>query len=325
MPLNNTKKTFLSATALVLFLVFSAAYLLYQLPKLGRIPSIAAPFFAAMAVFSLIIFFLQGQSQRLIYRIHGTKIRRLEAFSLAISNNFLNYLPAKAGLVARGAYLHLIHAMPVQRYVAATASGQLLYVTLAGFLGGGIGILLISPDSDSTSLWIITSALIITGIIASAIVGLAPTTSAWIRNTVIGARLKYLSSSPAPWETPKHMATYLSLIFVILNLMAARLWLSFYLIDVKISVQEVLFLQAAAAASVAFSFLPGNLGLREGVIVGIGHALGLPLDLTVAAAMLDRLSALVVTFSLGPWLAHQLSRRMVWQQGTNPQGHDPRG
>ncbi|RRQ22529.1 lysylphosphatidylglycerol synthase domain-containing protein [Thiohalobacter thiocyanaticus] len=325
MPGRIHKKRLLSVSVLTLFLAFAATHLTYHLPELNKVTHIAAPFFAAMAFISLVTFFLLGQAQRIIFGIFNTKVGRVESFSLAISNNFLNYLPAKAGLVARGAYFRALHAMPVQRYVAATAYGQLLYVTLAGFLGGGLGILIYLQDAYPNSLWVITVALIITGLSASVILGFAPRASTWIRKTAIRNRLQYFSTSLAPWRNFKPMAVYMALIFVILNLMATRLWLSFYLTDVRISAQEVLFLQTAAAASVAFSFLPGNLGLREGVIVGIGHVLGLPLDLTVTAAVLDRLSALVVTFSLGPWLAHQLSRKMVRQQSTSPRGYDPKG
>lgn len=303
------QKLFYGATSTA-FLVLSGIYLYYNLPDPGSLPYIGAPYALALLAASFSVFSLLGQEQRVLLRIFNTHLPYLESFSLVVSNNFLNYFPAKAGLAARGIYLRTIHGLPLSHYTAVTISAQLLHLLIAALIGTIVGALLTQTLPYSYGLHSIIAAFLILGLASTAILILSRRISIWLRRSSLGLRFSTFADAPSFTTAPKALAVYSALILLTFFLMSLRLWLSFDVSGIRLSALQVLFIQTAAAVTIAFSVLPGNIGIREGVIVGIGAVLGLSPSMVLTAALLDRLSALVISFTAGPLFITALIRRM---------------
>lgn len=306
-------KLFYGAVSTV-FLVLASIYLYHNLPELSSLPYVGAPYALALLAASVSVFVLLGQEQRILLKFYNTDLSQLESFTLVVSNNFLNYFPAKAGIVARGIYFRTTHGLPLTHYTAATISAQLIHLLIAGIIGATAGMLLIQTLPHSPALNSIIVALSVLGLASAAVLTLARHLSSWLRRTNSGLRFSALADAPSFASAPKPLTVYSTLIVFTFLLMSLRLWLSFDVSGIRLSALHVLLIQTAAAASIAFSVLPGNIGIREGVIVAIGAALGLPPGTVLTAALLDRLSALAISFTCGPLFISRLIRRMQISQ-----------
>jgi uncharacterized membrane protein YbhN (UPF0104 family) len=60
------------------------------------------------------------------------------------------------------------------------------------------------------------------------------------------------------------------------------------------------------AFSMVFSFTPGNIGIKEGIIGLSSNLLGISYDQALVGAILDRIIALLIVFSLGLFFSHKL-------------------
>src|SRR5690606_1127207 len=79
--------------------------------------------------------------------------------------------------------------------------------------------------------------------------------------------------------------TILSLIFF-----SVRIWLAFEISGATLLISEILILQTSLAVVFAVSFVPGNLGLKEGAIVGLASVFDIDPQVAFTAALLDRTS-----------------------------------
>ena len=218
-------------------------------------------------------------------------------FGLTFSNSMLNYLPARAGLVARAAYLNRQHGMPLGDYMTLTLSTQIVNIAIASLLGLASTVDTGVVFASSPLLWIFA------GTLAAASAGFVLVVVFPIR--AIGSRFLEQHVVPvqkgfALWRKRRRVATGFILLGLLLILASTlRLWMAFVAIGADATFMQVLAMQALASMSVVISIAPGNLGIHEGVLVFVGALLGMDPSVCLLAGLVDRIVVMVWVFLLG--------------------------
>lgn len=260
---------------------------------------------------SLLVLGVLGWHLRVITGVYGVRLRRGEAFHLAASNAFLNYLPAKAGLLARGVYLGVVHSLSAADYLAASVMGQLLSVLASAVVGSALALTLAVSGDNGALLYVagllgLATIAVMGAFLASGVLTRIPAPRRlrdFTRRMAKGVALWRHNGQAAAWS--------LCLALAALILFAARLWIAFAAAGTTPGIMDVLVLQACLGVGFAFSILPGNLGLREGALVTVAVLLGLDPTLSLTAAVLDRVASLVVIVPLGAWATRRLTASAI--------------
>lgn len=299
-------KRWMSTILLVILLAISWHILssnlsdkIFASANLGRLA------FSAIAI-SLAIFFIQASAQKLLFDTFGTQLRYRESFALTVANNFLNYIPAKPGLIARGAYMYRVHNMPPRDYIFATIAGQGAQAIVALLLVIFSWSLAI-PFSHSTYLVVLAFGA------SSIIIIIFLETARRILRSV-----RRMTHCPGTWiwyvatlrdrVHAKRIAAY-SIIFTgAMLLQSARIFVLFWSTGYNTPFFFCVFAQSLNSLATLVPILPGNVGVREAVLASALASYGTPWDAALAVAILDRAAEMVVACSCGPIFAYRLSK-----------------
>jgi uncharacterized protein (TIRG00374 family) len=85
----------------------------------------------------------------------------------------------------------------------------------------------------------------------------------------------------------------------IIFIFAVKLFFSYHFLEIEITYWNVFLLQSFLSLSLLFSITPGNIGIREGVIVFFAGFLGLSAEHALFGALVDRASSLLIVFLFG--------------------------
>ena len=86
---------------------------------------------------------------------------------------------------------------------------------------------------------------------------------------------------------------------IIIFLTGVRLYLSFVFLDVSIDFWKLLFIQTFISFSLVFSLTPGNLGIKEGLIVLFAGFLDINEDIAIVGSLVDRGAGLLTVLMMG--------------------------
>jgi uncharacterized membrane protein YbhN (UPF0104 family) len=232
-------------------------------------------------------------------------LKTITAFHLSASNTMLNYLPAKAGLIARGLYLKRNEGITLQRYTEAAIFTSLISLITA-FL---FCILSIANNQNLKDLTIkkitelgpqeaqsisLIAVLILTLVISIFLLKKKPITKKILSKFDIKTTFAILLTS-------------LSLFIV----SSARLYLCFFSLNYHLNLNEIIFLHSVTSLSFMLSIAPGNIGIKESALVIAAACILIDPKLALIAGLLDRLSALVPTFLIGPISSAHLLNRII--------------
>lgn len=302
---------YLSKSIKVIFLVFVVSACLYVVdtPKLSetdfsKIIQIPPTSKAALLTLSVFIFILLGFQLKLILSSYEVKIKTLDSIIISISNTLLNHLPAKAGLIVRGIYLKKIYKVSYENYGILLLATNVTSIATASTFGIASFFLFILTGTEeiSNNEIISTSALILGGstLFSITLLMMPPLDVSKINKKIVTS-LSIFASRLWDWKRNsnilKKIAYSCSLIFA---MNCARLYLSFHVLNVPAPVLAIIFIQSCVSVSIIFSITPGNIGLKEGIILTTATAFNIHPEAAILAAIIDRLSALIPTFILGP-------------------------
>lgn len=212
-------------------------------------------------------------------------VRLGRMFLLMAASALGNYLPMRAGLVGRTAYLKLRHRLPV--YQSAMVLGVV----------GGVSVL-----------------------VACGMALVAMLENGWVR-LAVGGLVGGLASVLLPMGVEKLLRkkavggwlwVWIKAADVLVT--AGRLWLALWMVGQPVSVETVLIMAAGGTVAVLAGLTPNGLGLREWVVGGIGELM-LPAggQGALAAALLDRAVEGMVVVVVGSWSVWWLRRE--WARG----------
>ncbi|WP_045858183.1 lysylphosphatidylglycerol synthase transmembrane domain-containing protein [Teredinibacter purpureus] len=319
MSLNKIKK--LAGPAILLaFFAYLMFFFLSDIDRFSPLLNISPNVAAGLLGLSFLVFLGLSVQQYLILLSVKCKLSFSTVFLLAVSNTLLNYLPLKMGLVAKGGYLKFMHKLSVGDYLGTLASGQLLWILLSALIGAVVGFLTLYPELQTlnVTLMLLTALLALSAVMTSL---LLLTFRRPYMVEFLGKVLSVIRIDPKliPCISISRPIILLYVVSsgVLFGIFSLRVWCSFAVVGVDIDFLQVLFLQACLSVSFAFSFVPGNLGLKEGAFVALSAMYGLDLDGALLAALIDRAASLSLTFLLGPMALARLSYS-VWLEKTVP-------
>ena len=273
-----------------------SAELLRQLGMLGWMD-----WLALCGVSVLIVVALSSLFRTSIQVVH-VELSYPAAFGYSAMNTFFNtILPMKGGLWVRGLYLKQRHDVSWANYLFVLATGTiiqlgLLATTAAGFyLAGRLPLYL--PILPGTTVLAGLGLVAVLAVIAAIV--LREPARTFSMKVARGMRL---------WiSDPLRFLRYIVETLVMHGLTAFRLWLAFYYIGTTLSVAEICVLYAALAAGLSWAVTPGNLGVKEAGIVILAAILGIDTEAAVAASVVDRITALIITITVGGAAAYRVS------------------
>lgn len=296
---------------LVAFLLGYAGYFLLKNPEnLVRFTSLSIPEIAGLLWLTLMIFAGLGMQLALALDPYGIRLSYHESFQLSISNTFLNYLPVKPGVVAKGIYLKTNHNLSMGNYMAALSGSQILWLLVSSLAGVGAGVVWMVGDSDVYGPGVRLLMLMMAASFSMSVIVFlySDKVGSICSKGFIGRKFKTFFESFRLWKFEGgFVGKYLLVSVFVFLLFSSKIWLSFYLAGLDITILSALFMQSCLAIGFAFSIVPGNLGLREGALVSLAVILGMQAETALLAAIIDRISSLIPAVVLGPYYVHRLA------------------
>lgn len=249
-----------------------------------------------------------------ILKPYTKELALFESFQLSLSNNLLNYLPLKSGAVVKGLYLKTVHSLRLQDYVLAMTVGQLIWIIISAGLGLIAGTFLVSKTLNQfrVSFLLLLLVLAVLVIFCYSLLYFSSYLYKFLPIQKLRNYLQHYGKEVQFWLKHKTMLRdYCLASLVLFIVFTIRLWFSFLIVGPGISLYEAVFIQCCIAVGFAFSLVPGNLGLKEGLIVGLAMMFGVEAETAILAALIDRAASLIPTLVLGPIFLQRLSAKLL--------------
>lgn len=303
-------KRLIPAFLTVLILGAMAVYAANQSEMLRALTSVSPAQVGLLIALAFGGLFAQAQQFRTALAVSDIEMGSPEATGLTAVNTMANYyVPAHGGTVLRGAYMHEVHAMSVSAYAMLTIVTVVVGLVVAVSVGLGATVVL----SFSNSQVGVRTLLPFIGVLALVGVGLGIV----VASAKLLARSKRLSDTVARmtaaakvWRNePVAGLKLVGWTVVVLLFQSSRLFVAFLAVGAGVSALEMLLIGSLVSMSFVLSITPGNLGIKEGVTALAGAIVGVPLNVALAASLVDRGTAFAVTFTVGVISLVPLMRR----------------
>lgn len=233
----------------------------------------------------------------LITKQMGVKIGFLENLLLFIATALGNYLPMRIGTILRMRYLNRVHGMDYITFGGLVSIRTIIFLASTGILGaiGMIGLKLSGHKIGLTLLFIFTGMVILPMGIC-----LIPTPKIFRPESFLSKTWsQYLIGIKAVQKSPILLWQNIGLVFLQYLLLAVRLYITFDIVQVKLSLWSLLILAPFTTLISFISLTPGNLGLREWAIGVISLTLGIDFKSGIFAGSIDRAILMACTFIFG--------------------------
>lgn len=264
-----------------------------------------------LILLSILIMLIIGLQFKYLLLIFGRNLPIREWLGLTAVNTMCNYyLPARGGLIVRGAYLKRQYNFPLSRYTSLVMVSQLLMLGVAATLG--IIFLINSKDIFSENilplLGLFGSVLIITLLIYQMMPILAIQSA---RFDKLKPFLQQFMEGLESWRQARFATIYFSLLMVILIFLSGlRLYVCFKALGGPVYFGQIMIIQTIISLSFVISITPGNLGVKEGLTAFSANLLGISPTTALLASLIDRAAAMLVVFSMGLVFSHILIREL---------------
>ena len=236
-----------------------------------------------------------GLLLRIAVRVAGAQIGNIESVGLACANALLDYLPLRAGLGFKAAYLASVHRLPISSFASLTLVTFAIAALCAGVLGVAASLWLLGySDTGRLSLILMTAAYaaVTAGgvfmILGSGKLHLLPL-PIWAKRHVDALSAAILTLSRQRTFQVQALAITLSMLLVI----ALRLYFVTGLLEVPVSFAEAVLLSTSTSIARLVSFLPAGLGVREAALSATLVAVGGEAEAGIMVAAIDRVVVLV--------------------------------
>ena len=251
---------------------------------------------------SFLGYLVLGLSFRSLVRIFDLDLTFKEWFGLTACNAMFNYyLPARGGIVIKAYYLKKKHGLSYSHYAALMAGSVFLVLAVASFVGLVV-VLFISAVTGrfivslAVAFFLVFLGVLLTGLVTKQLLRLK------IHRKFARLNLFLLNLRDGLGFFSEHKKYALDFCFLsvpFILIMAARLHLCFLALNFGVKFWTVLLIMIITQFSFLIAVIPGNLGIKEGVIVFSAGLFGISADQALAAALLDRAVSLAIIFGFG--------------------------
>jgi uncharacterized membrane protein YbhN (UPF0104 family) len=293
--------------AIVLAMTVYVASQREMLSALSEVQPLEIAILLALSVAGLLA---QAQQFRTALTVSDIDIDVVEATGLTAVNTMANYyVPARGGTVVRGSYMVAVHSMTVGAYAVltvATVGVGLLVAISAGLISSAF----LAVQGEGDGLRLVTPFLGALGLLAAAIVAALASVKLFSRTNRFASAVDQVKSAVALWRHERSAG--LRLLFwtiLVLAAQASRLFVAFSAVGVNIAPAEMVLIGSLVSMSFVISITPGNLGVKEGITAFAAALVGVPANVALLAALVDRGAALLITFGVGVSFLGPLMRR----------------
>ncbi|MFW5799563.1 MAG: lysylphosphatidylglycerol synthase transmembrane domain-containing protein [Spirochaetota bacterium] len=234
--------------------------------------------------------------------VFNIKLRFKEWFGLTIINTMFNlFMPARSGMVVRAMYLKNRYDFSYSHYVSLIAGSYVIFFYATGIVGLILSIILYMCGIYTD----IKIILIFTGLLGITIIGTL------ILFIFIKANIKLKSEKINNAiikikEGLNYFKNNKKLIFIISGLhllfyvfMGLRLYWVYKSIGVDVEYTGIYIVVLITGFSMIISLTPGNIGIKEGIIGLSATLLGIPLNIAILGAAIDRIVEVIIVLILG--------------------------
>ena len=229
-----------------------------------------------------------------------------EMFKLNNAALLLNYAPMKLGTVFRANYLKRHYGLAYTQFATC-----FLYITfLMAACAAMVGLLAIlsffSIESHESKMLAAIFGAVLAGSLVFLLVPLPlPAGKGRFAETM----RNFLSSRRTISKHPGAILQACGFLIVNCILTASRLWIIYQSMDQNVHPAGCLVLGAIGFVALFVGLTPGSLGIRELLLGGGAVAIGIPLEVGLLAAMIDRGITLLYVFSIGSICAISIWRK----------------
>jgi uncharacterized protein (TIRG00374 family) len=226
---------------------------------------------------------------------------------------FNYYIPAKGGTAAKAYYLKNEKDFRYSYYISLTAGATILGFALTATIGLVGTLLIFILTNRFLSILAVLFVVFLAGSLLSMIL------TRFVVRLKINTRFKKLNSLFLnikeglsyflTHRKPALFFIFFSFLFILV--MAVRLFICFRALGYDVNFLDILILRSIAEFSFLISIVPGNLGIKEGIIVFSAGIFNIQVDQAIAAAVLDRAVSMVFIFGLGFIYSKILLHRMT--------------
>ena len=241
---------------------------------------------------------IQAQTTVLPVNALGYHIRLRDAFWIGWIRTFANQLVPVSGVAAYAKIIRQktnmnwseLASLAAPQFVLAAAALGLVGIAATSVNMQALGELFVTLSAVFVVLLLVSIALI-RGV--SGFIGLFPKS--------LSTRLEKTALALQTFATRRGLLmTVVSCHAATILLRGGRLWLLFAAAGVALDWNQVLLVVAVAESSLLIQLTPGGLGIRESAVL-VGAALvGIPADVAISVALIDRLLVIGITVFLTP-------------------------
>ena len=235
-----------------------------------------------------------------------TKTTLLDMFLLHNATVLLNYLPMKFGTVFRAAYLKRHHGLSYARFGTFFVHLMLLMTAVAAAVG-----LVALVAAYGIAGWErkILTLLFLVSLLGSLCMIFTPLPIPKGPGRLSSVVRSFLTGRTDVVRSRAALATGAVLLTANYAMTSVRLWIIYAGMGEQIHPAGYLVLGAIGFAVMFVSFTPGALGIREAVLGAAATVLGVPLEVGILAAVIDRAVVFSFAFTVGGICALYLWRK----------------
>ncbi|MFC2157517.1 YbhN family protein [Acidobacteriota bacterium] len=314
-------------TILFLILISGLIYLYFNRSYLQAFSNLGLHEIIGLLFLSYAGFLFLGLGFKFILKIFSLDIPYREWFGLTICNTMFNYyVPARGGTVAKAYYLKKKYGFEYPHYVSLMAGSFIISLVLTSLLGlAAVLLTFIFTGRFILSLALVFSLFLVVSLFSGFITRVLSKLTVSTRFERLNLIMENIKDGLTYFSSHKK-ATLNFCIFSVLFIlfMILRLYVCFIALDFNVSFMAIALIRLIAEFTFLISIVPGNLGIKEGIIVFSASIFEIPLDQAVTAAILDRAVSMFLIFALGFFYSRGLLGKLaVDEKGTGQESEIP--
>ena len=214
---------------------------------------------------------------------------------------FNYYIPARGGTVAKAYYLKRNYGVEYSYYISLMTGAFVIGLVLTSLIGlFSVFFTFMVTGRFIFSLATVFLIILFVALLSSFLVKYFLRLKNSIKFKRINNFLTNLEKGLTYFSNHKKLTLnfcVLTLFFILI--MAVRLYLCFNALNSEVNFMDILMIRAIAEFSFLISLLPGNLGIKEGIIIFSAGVFGISVDQAITAAILDRVISMIFIFGFG--------------------------
>lgn len=310
-PLRQHKTKIISVVTL-LFILLIGHHVVANWSEFSGIRIVEPSYLIFLTIGIVVNLYATGAMMDTLLDLFNLHIKRKESFGLASITRFSNQImPGKLGFLLRASYLKNKYRFTLTSSISTVSIAHLLMYMVSSLLGLLAILLLVFSGIAIPAIF--TLSLLVLFLTMVGILFMPKMKLPFINRWAWGAnRLEDFNKG---WSKIKQSPlTLRSILFwALINILSIAViaFSSFNALGANINFIEAIFISSITILNSILGITPAGIGISEGLTVVAGVALGIPVSISLAAALLKRMFIFTICLLLAPWFSKQLFHRSL--------------